>query len=235
MKEMVLMFSWDTLKRWFYFHFLCKVSNRGTGNTIISDMATLKKVNITISGNNNVIKIGKGTLLRGTKVVMKGNNNKLIIGENCTFRKGLLQFCDHDGTIEIGNGTTAGGGTEILVSQPDSVIKIGDDCMISYDVLIQNSDGHSIIDLTTRKRINFDQSIFIGNHVWLGAYSRILKGVDINDNCIIGLGSIVTAQVPANSIAAGIPARIIKRDITWTREKYLRDEPIPEELIYNRM
>ncbi len=55
----------------------------------------------------------------------------------------------------------------------------------------------------------------IGNHVWIGMNVLILKGVTINDGAIIAAGSVVTRDVPANCLAAGVPAYVIKENVTW--------------------
>ena len=57
--------------------------------------------------------------------------------------------------------------------------------------------------------------IKIGNHVWIGQGATILKGVTIGNNSIIAAGAIVTKDIPANCIAAGVPARVIKEDVNW--------------------
>ena len=62
-------------------------------------------------------------------------------------------------------------------------------------------------------------NIKIGNHVWLGYDSKILKNTIIEDNCIVGMNSIVTHNVKANTLVAGIPAKIIRENITWKNER----------------
>ena len=63
------------------------------------------------------------------------------------------------------------------------------------------------------------QNIVVGNHVWIGARSIILKGVNIGNNSIIGTNSIVTKSIPSHSIAAGIPAKVLKNNVDWVRER----------------
>lgn len=90
-------------------------------------------------------------------------------------------------------------------------IEIGKNVVISENVTIRDSDDHEIIGSSTP----FKQPIKIGNHVWIGLNVTILKGVTIGDGAIIGAGAVVTKDVPANSLVAGVPARVIKENVLW--------------------
>ena len=89
--------------------------------------------------------------------------------------------------------------------------------MLSSGISIRTSDSHPIFDMITNSRINQPRSVIIGNHVWISAEAKILKGVCIGDGAIIGLGSIVTHNIPSNCIASGIPAKVIKQNINWNK------------------
>lgn len=91
----------------------------------------------------------------------------------------------------------------------DKEINIGDDVTIASGVVIRDSDSHIIDDKESTKPIN------IGNHVWIGTNAIILKGVNIGDNVVIGAGAVVTKEIPSNCLAAGNPAKIIRKNITW--------------------
>jgi acetyltransferase-like isoleucine patch superfamily enzyme len=92
-----------------------------------------------------------------------------------------------------------------------SSITIGNDVAISENVSIWDSDAHAIIG----KEHLMTQPIVIGNRVWIGTNVTILKGVTIGDGAIIAAGSIVTNNIPANCLAAGIPAKVIKENVEW--------------------
>jgi len=91
--------------------------------------------------------------------------------------------------------------------------------MFFGEIEFRTGDSHSIIDNETKKRINMAQNIEVGNHVWIGARSIILKGVSIGNNSIIGTNSIVTKNIPSHSVAAGIPAKVVKNNIDWVRTR----------------
>ena len=90
--------------------------------------------------------------------------------------------------------------------------------MFSNNIHIRSSDSHPIVDNETGEIINKDKEVKIGNHVWLAANCKILKGCVIEDGAVVGAHSIVTKQVPSNTIVAGNPARVVKNNITWKRQ-----------------
>ncbi|ACU06827.1 putative acetyltransferase [Flavobacteriaceae bacterium 3519-10] len=90
-------------------------------------------------------------------------------------------------------------------------ITIGKNVAISENVTIWDSDGHAIIG----RENDMTKPVFIGNHVWIGNNVTILKGVQIGDNSVIAAGSVVIKDIPANCLAGGTPAKILKQDINW--------------------
>ncbi|MDR2527225.1 MAG: hypothetical protein LBC92_05125 [Rickettsiales bacterium] len=92
--------------------------------------------------------------------------------------------------------------------------------MFSCGIVIYASDVHSIFDIHTKKLLNRVSSpLIIGNHCWIGRDVKLLKNAGISNNTIVGMGSVVTKKFTESYIAiAGNPAKIIKRDIDWTRE-----------------
>ena len=93
-------------------------------------------------------------------------------------------------------------------------IEIGEDVIIAPEVIIRDSDQHQIMSLSGGGG-TISAPIKIGNHVWVGTRAVILKGVTIGNNCVIAAGSVVTHNVPDNCLVAGVPAKIIKNNVTW--------------------
>ena len=180
----------------------------------------LRKNKIKISGNNNILYIGKNSLLRDSNIFIKGNNNILYIGDNCVVNNTSIILDNEGAEIRIGNKTSIAK-AQIVSLEPYN-IEIGEDCMLSYDIEIRNTDSHKIYDKNTNKRINEGNGVSIGNHVWLGMRAIILKGVTIEDNSIVAGGSIVTKDVKVNTIVSGNPAKQIKENVYWTREEVMQ-------------
>lgn len=127
---------------------------------------------------------------------------------------------NENGEITIGKNTSVG--KLLLVSLEPYKITIGENCMISYDTEIRNTDSHMIYSLETKKRINYGKEVKIGNNVWIGARVMILKGAEIGNDSIIAAGSIVNKSINPNTIVAGIPAKEVKNKIYWTREEVMQ-------------
>lgn len=126
---------------------------------------------------------------------------------------------DDRSSIMIGEDFTMESGH--IASTEGENIFIGDDCMFSNDVEIRNGDSHPILDKETGKRTNNAASVTIGNHVWITAHVRILKGAVIPDGSIIGNSSVLSGKFKDNnSIYAGMPAKQVKTNIMWERDRH---------------
>lgn len=189
----------------------------GSDNNFILN-CRIDKLSIKIIGDNNKIEFGNNSTIVNSSIYINGNSNNITLGEKCNLKQTHFWIEDNNCKIEIGDKTSIES-AQLAATEDNSEIVIGEDCMFSYDIEIRTGDSHSILDQNTKKRINQAKSVFIGNHVWIGAKVIILKGVNIEDNVVIGTGSIVTNYCPNNSIMSGIPAKIIKDQITWCRQR----------------
>jgi acetyltransferase-like isoleucine patch superfamily enzyme len=187
-------------------------------NTFIIKGAFLKNVHLHISGKGNTLIIGPKARLNNCEITFIGNQCKLLIGGGSTIVSNVSLWCqDNDSCIMIGNDFMMNGGH--IASCEGTSIKIGNDCMFSNDIEIRSSDSHSIINLKG-ERINRAKNIIIGNHVWLTAHVRVLKGSIIPSNCIIGNSSLVSSKLnDENAIYAGIPCKTVKDKVNWNKYK----------------
>ncbi|WNC13631.1 sugar O-acetyltransferase [Brevibacillus brevis] len=113
--------------------------------------------------------------------------------------------CDLGYNIHVGRNFYAGYNCTILDM---AEVRIGDDCMIAPNVGIYTA-GHSIEPMN-RNKTGYAIPVTIGKNVWIGGHSVILPGVSIGDNSIVAAGSVVTKDVPAHTIVAGNPAKVVK-------------------------
>lgn len=140
-------------------------------------------------------------------------NSKIIVRGNYSFYCGADILLKENAVLSLGNSWT-NCGCQIRCGNK---IQIGDGCAFGRNVSILDSDFHLIFD-DNKQIINSSKPIIIGNNVWIGQNAIILKGVTIGSNSIISAGSIVTKNVPPNTIVAGNPAKIVKENISWSSE-----------------
>jgi hypothetical protein len=139
----------------------------------------------------SILKIGKGC-----QFLSKVNSNLIGINHPC-----LVSTLTKDAVIEIGDNCGFSG----TVLGAFMLIRLGKNVRCGANTLITDSDWH--ID---DPRTGESKEVIIGDNVWLGVNSVVLKGVTIGNNSVIGANSVVTKNIPSNVIAAGNPCRVLR-------------------------
>lgn len=177
------------------------------------------------------VKYGSNMKVRNRIYVKNSFGGRVVIGNNFTYSSGdninsvsrnicgSIHVMNDAASLVIGDncGISAG-----CIRAMES-IRIGNNVIIGADCLIMDNDAHPINYI--QRRMEFEKNIprseylqyiskspiVIADDVWIGARCQILKGVHIGERSIIAAGSIVTRDIPADCVAGGIPAKIIKR------------------------
>ena len=165
------------------------------------------------------------------------------------FGRGLQLQCGKRGRIRFGRFTWIGDGTKIRCHEgevaigPKTVlgqectisaykrVEIGEQCVIADRAMFIDFD-HGIVDVerTIRGQGIYKEPVTVGSNVWIGYGACVLRGAAVGDNSVLGTYAVVTKDVPANAVAAGIPARVIRmreepRSLRWPDPV----EPAPPE------
>ncbi len=140
-------------------------------------------------------------------VLMLAANSKLIVNGNFKIFSGAKVYVNKGASLILGSGFI-NNDTNICTFEK---IEIGNSVAISTNVIIWDSDVHEIIP--SDKPVTMP--VHIGNNVWIGMNSTILKGVSIGDGAIIAAGSVVNKDIPSGCLAAGVPAKVIKQNVRW--------------------
>ena len=159
-------------------------------------------------------KVQYGQKIRGNRVVFT-NHGRIILGNNISLNSypggervvtGIHSYFK-DSVVKIGNNCNLNG-TMIYCREK---VTIGSDCMFGPGAKIIDNDSHRVsIDRYERIKAPISKAIYISDNVWIGANSLILKGVTIGENSIVAAHSVVTKDIPKNTLFAGNPAKFIK-------------------------
>lgn len=186
--------------------------------------------------NNRVIGNGKIRLDKNTTIIMAKNaviniSGKLSLNEQCIInnkRTTVLRMDEGSCLNSNGNTEFSYGGDIILF--PHSVfevgnsfinsdcrirchthIKIGNGCVISHDFTVMDSNGHYL------DGSKHTEEVIIGNNVWIGSRVMVLSGVHVGNGAVIAAGSVVTCDIPENTLFGGIPAKKIRENVSWEK------------------
>lgn len=116
-------------------------------------------------------------------------------------------YCDYGYNITTGLNFYANFNMVILDEAP---VTFGDNVFIAPNCGFYTA-GHPLDAESRNKGLEYARPITVGNKVWIGANVSVLPGVTIGDNCVIGAGSVVNKNIPADSVAAGNPCKVIKK------------------------
>lgn len=125
-------------------------------------------------------------------------------------------YCDYGYHIEIGENFYANVNCVIL---DGATVSFGDNVFIAPHCGFYTA-GHPLDAELRNRGLEYAYPIRIGNNVWIGAHTCVLPGVTIGDNCVIGAGSVVNKDIPANSLAAGNPCKVIRSITEEDKNKY---------------
>ena len=134
-------------------------------------------------------------------------------------------YCDYGHNIEVGKNAFINYNCTII---DVGKVVIGDYCQIAPNVSIYTA-GHPVHPAARNTAYEYGIDITIGNNVWIGGNSVIMPGIHIGDNVVIGAGSIVTKDIPAWTVAAGNPCRVIRKITEDDRYTYYKGVPADEE------
>jgi len=115
-------------------------------------------------------------------------------------------YCDYGYNINLGENFYSNVNCVILDGAP---VTFGDNVFIAPNCGFYTA-GHPLDVQQRNQGLEYAKPIHVGNNVWIGAHVSVLPGVTIGDNCVIGAGSVVTKDIPANSLAVGNPCRVIR-------------------------
>ncbi|MCR5077909.1 MAG: acyltransferase [Prevotella sp.] len=192
----------QALKLPVWIHYRCKVKIEGHIECESSKLADIRIGFHTVSH-----------LYRPVTSLMVSRGARLVFKGSAHIGRGSSLLVYPSAVMELGTDFTISAASTLKCYKK---IAVGDNVLCSWDILIMDSDTHSIVYSDGQE--NNDKPIIISDHVWIGCNSVILKGAEIPENCVIGAGSVVSGKYfEKNSIIAGNPAKTIKNILSWRK------------------
>jgi acetyltransferase-like isoleucine patch superfamily enzyme len=150
---------------------------------------------------------------------------KLEIGRHATLRIGRWAWIGHASKIRVHEGEVSIG-AKTVIGQEATIsafqhVSIGRECIIADRVMLIDFD-HGVTEVERPIRLQgiYKRDVRVGHNVWMGYGACVLRGAGVGDNAIVGTSAVVTTEVPANAVVAGVPARVIRmreapRTLRW--------------------
>ena len=162
------------------------------------------------------VRIGFG----GSLGISRNRSLVSLVGGGIIDFKGRATFCEgtvirlDGGHLEFGHGFYSNKNCGFYCCREMS---FGDDCLLGWNVTFRNSDGHAIFG-PDGQLSNAPSDVRIGSHVWIAANVDVFKGANVPDGCVVAAHSLVTKDFDEmNSLIGGIPAKVIRRGVSWER------------------
>jgi acetyltransferase-like isoleucine patch superfamily enzyme len=171
------------------------------------------------NGSNNVVILDKENGFHGWMKFEGSDNLVTLLGGAGHLALGATLYSGD--TLISGRGVNSWG-IRVWV-QGGTICTIDDDCLFSENIQIRTTDHHSIIDLETWTQANRPADIIIGRHVWIGANCSVTKGSNIGEGSIIAPMALVSGRVPPKELWGGVPARMIRHNVSWVPSHPLAD------------
>ena len=145
---------------------------------------------------------------------LDGIDNDIFLEENIVINN--LTICmGNRGKCRIGANTRIIALTMYIAY---AGVDIGKDSLFSSNVVIRTHDAHYIFDRNTHERINVAKDVVIEDHVWVGEGALLLPGARIGEGSIVGARAVTSAQFEDHVVIAGVPAKVIRKDVCWSKD-----------------
>jgi acetyltransferase-like isoleucine patch superfamily enzyme len=191
----------------------------GPDNRVRVDSRHIAGTRIFIRGSGNTVTLDDTLLVRNLTVKIWGNRNTVHISRDCQIKAGVVWIEGDDNSCVFGSGSTVES-AEFYLTERNTRITLGSDCMLADSIVFRTGDSHSILDAVSGEVLNPAGDILVGDHVWIGQGVTLLKNSRVASGSVVGTRSLVTRDFrEEGSVIAGVPAKEIRSGIRWVRER----------------
>jgi carbonic anhydrase/acetyltransferase-like protein (isoleucine patch superfamily) len=164
------------------------------GGAVVWGISSKVEVLVRCDGSGKV-EIGDGVNL-GVRSAPRLGSGEILLQARCA-----------DSSISIGNSSALSNNVSVIAAKS---VRIGRQCLIGDSVFVMDCDFHEVNPLLRESSSGSSAPVIIEDNVWLGSRVLILKGVTIGKNSVVAAGAVVSKSLPANVVAAGVPAKVVR-------------------------
>jgi acetyltransferase-like isoleucine patch superfamily enzyme len=175
--------------------------------------------------SGNIIVFSEKCTAIGTVYLRGSGNIAIIVGPDHGTTPLHLHFHANEQLFFWGKGATSNTSTFEMAYDRTNVL-VGEWCMFSASIIVRTGDEHAIFDVMSGRMVNPGKDVIFEPHVWVGYGASVMKGVTVGFGSIIGAHSVVTDNVPRKSVVAGVPAKVIRQNVSWTRQRAASNDAV---------
>ena len=183
----------------------------GAGARVTAQDVVLESGTWLYAGNGGEVSLGSGSMVRWEARLSAANRARLSVGAGCLVGYDSILDAADNVSIDIGEGSTFGKRLEMYAYAP---IGIGRGCMFSSNVYVESGAGH---DFFCRGRRSEPRPVHVGDRIWAGMSCAMLAGAVLGDGSVVAAKAVVNKAFGPAVMVAGIPARVVREDVSWDR------------------
>jgi carbonic anhydrase/acetyltransferase-like protein (isoleucine patch superfamily) len=168
-----------------------------------------------VQGKGHRLFVAADAQVRNLRLFIQGEACTVFLGGEGMLRGLSLRLMHKGSVIALGRKVTTAGVT--MVAGEGRRIVVEEDCLFSHGIWVRNTDMHPIYRIADGERMNPAADVVIGRHVWIGQDVKMSKGATIGPDSVIGTSAVVSGAIPANCVAAGVPAKVLQQGTRWDR------------------
>ena len=165
-------------------------------------------------GDDNTVIVATEAELRGELSLESGGN---VAAFGSGWYSLGARFLDGGGALFCGEDTSFGGGS--IWIEGETAVQFGDSALFAWEINVFTGDSHAMFDAATLEVLNPPRDIVTWPQVWIGLGALLLKGADVGSGSIIAARSVVNDAIPPRCLAAGAPAKVVRRGVSYTRAR----------------
>lgn len=190
-----------------------KINGNTASNTVSGEPRSAQGFEIHFNSEGCAVEIGPDCNLDGLSLHLNRPAQRIVFAGGNTIR-GQVYLTARDTQLHVGKGTKTNSHLWMNLAGNGTKVVLGENCLLA-SVRFRTSDSHKIFDIATGEVLNPPADIVVEDRVWIAEDVLLLRGARIGAGSIVGARAMVNGPLPAQCLAAGTPARVLREGVRW--------------------